>query len=537
MMSFTEDLTITLSLKIAGTIYKIPASDVKSLELDLHTYGFNGEISFIIACEESVDTLLPAIRQDDLIEILLQVETARIPPKAISIPLNLSGLVTLRSFSEQTLTNVLPTQTLMLNRHYHLEFADPAQVLWKQHHPCDLFTDSTLQTLIAAHCGEKIDLTYDWEILQVEHPVLSLSLGAPTNHASFYDYIIWLVDTHNGVFSYDLTTNQYSLTATKNSSSETRSLDPFEVAKLKTEFPEVLRYQANVLNAYVDTPKTTNVDNEQLIAPIRRDHIDRYPIASNMQARGTLETARFKQRLHEVSVEYQKFQLKVTPPNQSVDFLGSPAWNASLFNQDKSYCVREWHLSAYWQKQGDIPNHSIYEIEHSLKLESSEELWVDLPIYTQPVYPVFVEGKLVCEQGEETETPYQFYTDTNTSIDYYLVSIPLWENKQVRTSFQPNMDTGQFYFPRYKKAKVLVGLNFDNAFIDRFLDWENGAALPQDSQGNQLVMGKSTTSKNIIKHTYVDSKPDLQIERTEEKDTELLQFSDGYIILRTQLEE
>jgi hypothetical protein len=99
------------------------------------------------------------------------------------------------------------------------------------------------------------------------------------------------------------------------------------------------------------------------------------------------------------------------------------------------------------------------------------------------------------------------------------------------------MDTGQFYFPYYKNAKVLVGLNFDNAFIVNFLDWENGAALPMDSQGNQIVMGKSTTSKNVIKHTYVDSKPEFQIQRTEEKDTELLQFSDGYIILQTQQED
>ena len=57
--------------------------------------------------------------------------------------------------------------------------------------------------------------------------------------------------------------------------------------------------------------------------------------------------------------------------------------------------------------------------------------------------------------------------------------------------------------------------------------------LPMDSQGNQLVMGKSATSQNIIKHNYVDSKAELQIQRTQDKDTELLQFSDGYILLQT----
>lgn len=165
------------------------------------------------------------------------------------------------------------------------------------------------------------------------------------------------------------------------------------------------------------------------------------------------------------------------------------------------------------------------------------ELKVDLPSYKLPVYPFFVEGKIVSEQGEEADASYQFYTDEDTSINYYQISIPLWGNKKVRTAYQPNFDGGQFYFPPYKNARVLVGLGFKSAVISEFLDWGSGTALPMDSQGNQLVMGKSTTSHNIIKHTYVDSKPKLEIQRTEEKDTELLQFSVGYIILQTQTEE
>jgi hypothetical protein len=150
-----------------------------------------------------------------------------------------------------------------------------------------------------------------------------------------------------------------------------------------------------------------------------------------------------------------------------------------------------------------------------------------------PSYPVFVEGKLVSETGEDTDMTYQFYTDSNTSVNYYKVSIPLWTKQNVRADYQPNQDGGQFYFPPYKNARVLIGLGFNYAFIDSFLDWGTGTALPMDSQGNQLVMGKSATSQNIIKHNYVDSKAELQIQRTQDKDTELLQFSDGYILLQT----
>ncbi len=538
MISFTDDLAITLSLTIAGQSYNIPAGDVKSLELSLHPYGFNGKISFVVTVEGTTDKLFtPITTKNDLIELSLQVVSYLKPSKTTSIPLVLSGLVTTRGFTEQTLTNVLPSQTLMLCRHYHLTFADPAQVLWKQHYPCDLLTDSSLKTLITAHASAKINLTYDWSVLETVYPVLSLSLGASSNQASFYDFLLWLVDSQNGVFSYDITTNQYSLTASKSQTGTAKSLDAFEITKFGIDFPEVLRHQPNVLNAYSESPKITAITNEQVAVPIRHDYIARYPIAADMQARVDLETARFKQCSHEVWVEYQKFQLQVTPPGQLVNFQGSSAWNTSLFNQANTYRVRKWQLHALWTKQGDVPGYSCYEIQQSMRLESSTELWVDLPSYTLPVYPFFVEGKIVSETGEDTDATYQFYTDENTSINYYQISIPLWDNKKVRAAYQPNFDGGQFYFPPYKNARVLVGLNFNSAVIAAFLDWGSGTALPMDSQGNQLVMGKSTTSHNIIKHTYVDSKPELQIQRTEKKDTELLQFSDGYIILQTQTEE
>ncbi|MGZ4953772.1 MAG: hypothetical protein ACXV8Q_01555 [Methylobacter sp.] len=542
MNRFTEDLTITLALTIAGQAHTIPAGNVKFLELNLTPYGFNGKVSFVVSCEESTDALFtPISTQSDLIELSLEVKAYSADTSTVISPLTLSGLVTTRGFSEQTLTNILKTQAFMLHRHYHLEFADPAQVLWKQHYPCDLLTDTTLKALITAHKSEKIDLLYDWEFLDKTHPVLALSLGAPGNQASFYDYLIWLVDSNNGVFSYDFSTKKYSLSTAKIQSGTAQSLNYLEVSTYGVTFPEIRRHQPNVLNAYSESPQTTAVANDQMASPIRRDYIARYPIAADMQARVTLETARLKQHLHEVWVEYKHFQMEVTPPGKLVDFKGSTAWNASLFVHANTYQVREWQFVAHSVEQElthDLNNaYSRYDIEHSLKLDSSLELNVALPSYTLPVYPFFVEGKVVSEQGEDADVTYQFYTDEDTSIIYYQVSIPLWASKKVRAAYQPNFDGGQFYFPPYKNARVLIGLGFDSAVISEFLDWGSGTALPMDSQGNQLVMGKSTTSQNIIKHSYVDSKPELQIQRTEDKDTELLQFSDGYIILQTQQAE
>jgi hypothetical protein len=458
-------------------------------------------------------------------------------------PLKLKGLVSTRGFVEQTLTNAMTTQDLILYRHYRLTFADPAQVLWKQHFPCKLITDSTLQTLITAEINEKITVQFDsaWTVLQTVYPVLSLSLGASGNLASFYDFLLWLIDSKNGVFSYDITTNQYAINASKSQTGTALSLNPLEISAFGVDYQQVWRYQPNVLNAYSESPQTTAITNADVASPIRLDYINRYPIAADMQARVTLETARFQQHAHEVWVDYKRFQVQVTPPNQLVKFQGSAAWSSSLFVYSNTYRVKEWRLSARSTAQElttDLNNaYSRYDIEHSLRLENSTELCVPLPSYTLPIYPFFVEGKVLSETGEDTDMTYQFYTDQDTSVNYYQVTIPLWSNLKVRAAYQPNFDGGQFYFPPYKNARVLIGLNLDSAFIAAFLDWGSGTALPLDSQGNQLVMGKSTTNQNIIKHSYVDSKPELQIQRTLDKDTELLQFSDGYILIQTQTQQ
>jgi len=541
MNNFNGDLAITLSLTMAGQTHAIPPGNVKTLALELFTYGFMGKIGFVVSSELATDTLFTPMTQSDLITVTLQVGTYSQVTEDGDSPLKLTGLVRARGFTEQTLSNILKTQATMLYRHYHLEFADPAQVLWQQHFPCDLLTNTTLQALITAHTPSQITMTYDWDVLQTQYPVLSLPLGAPGNQASFYDFILWLVDSRNGAFTYDTATNTYTLSASKSQDGTASSLDPLEVGEFGVEYQEVCRYQPKVLNAYSESPQTTPITNAQMASPIRRDFIARYPIAADMQARVTLETARMKQHMHEVWVDFQAFQGHVTPPGQLVDFKSSSAWNASIFVQPNTYRVKQWRLSAQAVEQDDSldMNNAFgsYDMSLHLQLECKEELCLALPNFVEPLYPFYVEGKIVSEKGGDTDATYQFYTDDNTSINYYQIKIPLWDNKLVRAAYQPNFDGGQFYFPPYKNARVLVGLGLDNALIAAFLDWGVRTALPLDSQGNQLVMGTSPSSQNIIKHTYEDSKPKLQIQRTLDKDTELLQFSDGYIILQTQQTE
>lgn len=536
-MSFTEDLAINLTLTISGQSYAIPPGQVKSLDISLHNHGYQAQVGFVVSAEQSSDTLLSPFTQQDLIEVALTLGTYINPEDAQTQTLSLTGLATGKSFSEHILEHVDLQQNPVLYRYYRLSFADPAQVLWKQHFPCDLLANSTLQTLIGNHAGEKISLQYNWDALQTQYPMIALSLGQEANQASFYDFILWLVNTQNGVFSYDAANNNYSLADAKSADGTAIALDFQEVAAHTLEFPATWRYQPQVLNAYSENPQTKPITNQQVVSPMRHDYIASYPIAADLDSRVTLETGRFIQRQHEVLVYYRRFPLEANPPGQLVKFDGA-GWISSLFVNGNTYRVRDWRLEARAADEELTLNHNAayarYTMELTQRLELSAETWVSLPPFLSPVYPLLVEGTVVSDQGGDTDTTWQTYQDQNTSVTYYEVSIPLWNNLKIPAPFEPNSTMGQFYFPLYKNERVLVGLNLTSAVILGHLDWRDGAALPLDTQGNQLVMGQSTSSQTSMQHSYVDQKPQFQILRTDQGDTQLLQMSEGSIVLQTQ---
>jgi hypothetical protein len=58
--------------------------------------------------------------------------------------------------------------------------------------------------------------------------------------------------------------------------------------------------------------------------------------------------------------------------------------------------------------------------------------------------------------------------------------------------------------------------------------------LPADSQGNHLLFGKNGSSQTSLKHTYVDGKPVLALDRTAGADRGRLQLDDGNLVLEVK---
>ena len=142
--------------------------------------------------------------------------------------------------TELTIENVNLRGDPVLYRHYRIDFADPARVLWCQHFPCDLLVDQSVKELIEANKATGVDLKYDWEILDDKFAINTLSPGSPDNGVSFYDFIIWYAAAHNGVFSYDGKTNQYTLSGTKDMDGDVIAMSELEVADHRIEFPETI---------------------------------------------------------------------------------------------------------------------------------------------------------------------------------------------------------------------------------------------------------------------------------------------------------
>ncbi len=538
---FVDSLDASLKLTISGTAFTIPGGNIKGFHARIHPYGFTCRVSFVVSSEKETDSLLANFSKLDLIQADLQL-TPHWPPENSQLkPLKLSGLVTGKEILlERTVEHATLQGNPILYRLYQVEFADPAQVIWSQHHPFDLFVGKSMKDVIDAHKGDKISLTYNWSVLETTHPVTTVPLGIETGNGSFYDFIMWYVFSQDGVWSYSTQDNTYSLLQTKSAEGTAVAVDALDIESSSIKFPETIRYNAKLLNAYSENPQSVDITQDQAATGIRRDYMGRYPVAQDFQNRQTLETSRLRTRSHEVHLAFRRFPTIDFYPGCFVKLEGG-LWSTNIFAHGNTYRVRDIILDGEPETPELTADHNLAFSNFSMNMEAQLELqaekYVSLPPFVTPSFPIFVEGKVVSEQGDQKAETFQIYQDSNTQQDQYKVSIPLWSNQQVVAAFEPVFLPGHFFFPAYKNERVLVRLMFNSAAIDRFLDWRANARLTMDSQGNRILMGQTATSQTTVSHSYVDSKPVLSVERTSAKDLQVIKLAEGSLLLQTSQDE
>lgn len=546
-------LKCTLSLTIDGTDYSVPGGQIKSIALDALGHGFSGGVEFVLADNSDLggsytDTLYDAFVGEALIAITLAIETPLVDeePSSDATPLELSGLVTERSVVEYCISRAEGANQY---RRYAVRFVDPAQLVWRQHFPCALYTEKTWQDVLDEHCGELVDLTSDWSVLTEEQPHVFLGHEPGVGAASFYDFVVWLAATRGGYFTYDYAEKQYRLTGEKPEAGPETMLHAADFAQLRLQLPVVARHGVRLHNTYSEQAETRELTPEQTtrsIEGITHDYLLRTPIADQVDAREELEQARLDAApgplLHLKLARWPTSPLgpgSACPLGNKDHFLAADLRLPALFSEATTR-VRSLHLNAQATAQeldADYGNdRAAFILKGSVVLELDSEAALPRIAYTPPTYPRLLEGKVVSEEGEDEDETYQIYEDEDTSAESYKVKIPLFEDQEILVDFQPLLASGHFYFPAYKNARVLVAVDLDRAWLVRYLDWRAEARLPAESQGNQLLVGKTPQNGASLRHEYEDDAPVLRIKRTNDKDTQLIEIAEGRLFIQVKEE-
>lgn len=539
---FGDYLEIDLTLTVGGTAHAIPGGNVKLVELTLASYGFSGAVELVLSDDsahggEESDALLADFQKPDLMEVAISVKSVFPAPEAAASidPVSVAGIATLRSVDEGM--NPTAEDRAILWRRYRVEFADPARVLWGQHHPCVLYTAKSLTDVFDDHKGSKITLTYDGDAWSTALPLVFLNL-VPEEDASFYDFVHWYTDASATVFAYDYAAAGYTLRAAKDASGTAVQLFGDDVARLRVVLPEVPRHNANVLNSYATAQTSTAVANPSVLDALRHDFLMRSPIAQDATDRVTLETTRLVTRLSELRLELRRWPSITFRPGALIEFTAANLWPTNGLQVGTTWRVRRHEIRARAQQQGpdadsDEPK-AMFDVEVRAELEQKDEAWVERPPFVRPTWPGYLEGTVVSEQGADDDITYQYYTDADTSLNGYKVKVPVFADQIITVPFDAHQGTGKMYLPLYKNTRVLVSLELFKARIARLLDWRDAALMAMDAQGERIFFGKKSAAGTTVDHKYDDTKPVFAIARTHDKDTGTITMSEGSLVIQVK---
>ena len=541
-MKFTESLKVSLELKAGEQAFPLPAGSIKRLSVKARSHGFEARLEWWVHCRESgdEDTLFTPFTATNPLTATLTVEplygaTAEGREGPAVPPLKLMGRVEERHVRERTFANVkdLP----VMQRRYRIRLVDPAAMLWRRHFPSGVWVDQSLEEVIQANTPQGLDVAFKWAAAKVKHPLHALGLGAEDDSgASFLDFLHWVQKRSNAGLFLDPATAKYTLADAKPEGGEALALARDEVKQVDLRFPEPRRDALSVLNSYVDAgTRRKPVENPDAIAGVLTECLITSSLEDTLTDRVALETKRQHLEGPEVRLSFARYP-RVALVLNGLYTLG-PGFSPTHATHGKQYRLHalEFEASAVEADAGQDPDGSAnaYRVSIQGTLEEAADPTFRRPRFQPPRWPFLAEGRVVSEEGKESERTYQVRQDSKTSVESYRVRLPLW-GKEVRVPYEPHQQPGHFYFPADHETRLLVSLGFQDARLERFLEWRPGARLPKESQGNHLLMGKTDKSETSIQHLYQDSKPLLRIQRTLEKDTQVIEVAEGRMYLRVE---
>jgi len=527
---FKDNVQAVVKISCGTKVFRVEGRQVFGFELDQQSWGFDGSVRFIVKKDD--DDLLSWFDDDDLMTLDLTLtvvlgEDAKTKPTPF---VDVSGLVTGRELRELA-TDDQANQGVSF-REYWFSFADPAQVLLRQHCPALLYAEASLADAIKENLASGVKVDATMSAAKIDRPLLCVPGG------SFYDYLCWFADSHGGYFVYDYAARTYELadSKAKPDSKTSISLDKHHVARFRHGFASPPRAEVRVHNSYALQPKTVSSSPTGSVKGVSRDRLMRSAIAGDIDSVMQREGARLPRRGRTMTLDFQRCPESAVEPGVGFT-IDTDSFTSQRFGVRDKYRCRQMSLSATTDEPGarrySPGPWASYELDIESVFETESEASAAMPEYTAPPFPMRAEGQIVCEIGGDEERPYAIATDNNTGLSSYQVRVPLW-NAEITVLAQPQFISGHMYFPPYKNARILLDIDFDEADIVRYLDWGPGVQMPMDSQGNQILFGRGATSETSLKHSYVDGKSMLAVSRIEGADTELLTLQDGGLVLQVK---
>jgi hypothetical protein len=262
----------------------------------------------------------------------------------------------------------------------------------------------------------------------------------------------------------------------------------------------------------------------------------RTPIATDAEQRQKLEKTRLQVRQRQILASFKHFPAVDVSPGALVR-LESSLWPSGLTGLDDDQRVLSLELDANAERPGPHEetqaSTASYRVRLAARLEPASEAVTTLPPYRAPRYPIHVEGLVHSPGGDAQDRRYLISEDQKTSLAFFRVSVPLW-NQTVSVPAEPLYFPGHFFFPPYKNTRVLLALHFDRAELRRFVDWKDGVRTPQDGQGDQTLLGWNKTSQTSITHDFQDDKPAWRMQRTSGGDTQVVRLTEGNLFIQVK---
>lgn len=523
---FVEALQISIALRTAEHQHRVAGASVKRCALELRPHGFSGAVTFWSVPGEK-DTLIDWFVGPALMTVELTVDGAR--PEQAPARIVLAGLATDKEVRETVAAGVAKTPVGL--REYTVRFVDAAAHLWRQHFPLELRAAATMKETIAGHLANGMALDITLDDADATRPLVCVPTG--DGGASFYDFVLWYAERAGGCFQYDYFAKRYRLAKKRQAQAATQRLRAREVASLCLRLPEPARFAPRVLNAHSEAAHVDALAQPDAVTGLVRDRLVRTPRPADVDAQKQIEGDRLRAPHPELEVELAALPEAPLMPGAETG-LAKGDFSDALSAAGKSFRVAALSLAAEVadgaHPQRNDGQRRAYRVSLRARWESAADERARLPAYAPPVWPVVVEGKIVSEIGGAHDRTFMADEDKETTLSYYVVHVPLW-NQKIKVAFTPQFLPGHFFAPAFKESRVLLALGFEQAEIVQFLDWGPDVQLPAESQGNHLLFGKNKTSQTSLKHVYVDDKPVLSLSRVQEADQGRLQLEEGTLVL------